>query len=206
MLGRVLDVVLRLLHPTMPFVTEVTWKALTGGESLVVADWPTAADTNGGVKADDVAARRIADAEVLITELRRFRADQGVKPSQKIPGKLDFAAADLVGQENLVRNLANVEEPGADFTESASVEVRLSQATITIAVDTSGAVDVAAERARLQKDLKKAEKELAQTSGQLQNEKFLARAPQDVVDKIKDRQQLAQEEVDRIGARLEALG
>ena len=204
-LGRVLDVVLRLLHPTMPFVTEVTWKALTGGESLVVADWPTAADTNGGVEVDEVAARRIADAEVLITELRRFRADQGVKPSQKIPGTLDFAAADLAGQENLVRNLANVEEPGADFTESASVEVRLSQATITVAVDTSGAVDVEAERARLQKDLKKAEKELAQTSGQLQNEKFLAKAPQDVVDKITARQQLAQEEVDRIGARLEAL-
>ena len=53
-LGRVLDVVLRLLHPTMPFVTEVLWKALTGGESLVIANWPTSADTNGGATPDEV--------------------------------------------------------------------------------------------------------------------------------------------------------
>ena len=52
-LGRVLDLVLRLLHPTMPFVTEVLWKALTGGESIVVAPWPTVADTNGGATKDE---------------------------------------------------------------------------------------------------------------------------------------------------------
>lgn len=204
-LGRVLDVVLRLLHPTMPFVTEVLWKALTGGESLVVADWPTAADTNGGAETDEIAARRIQDAEKLITELRRFRSDQGVKPSQKVPGRLDFAAADLAGQEDLVRNLAKTTEPGEDFTESASIEVRLSQATVEITLDTSGAVDVAAERKRLEKDLAKANKELEQTTKKLGNENFLSKAPEEVVEKIRTRQTVAQEEVDRISARLEAL-
>mgnify|MGYP001940203347 CR=1 FL=1 len=204
-LGRVLDVVLRLLHPTMPFVTEVLWKALTGGESLVVADWPTAADTNGGAETDEVAARRIQDAEKLITELRRFRSDQGVKPSQKVPGRLDFAAADLSDQEALVRNLAKTTEPGEDFTESASIEVRLSQATVEVTLDTSGAVDVAAERKRLEKDLAKANKELEQTTKKLGNDNFLAKAPEEVVEKIRTRQTVAQEEVDRISARLEAL-
>ena len=204
-LGRVLDVVLRLLHPTMPFVTEVLWKALTGGESIVIAPWPTAADTNGGMATDEVAARRIADADKLITELRRFRSDQGVKPSQKVPGRLDFASVDLAGQENLVRNLANTTVPEEGFTASASIEVRLSQGTVEVALDTSGAVDVEAERKRLEKDLAKANKELDQTGKKLANESFLAKAPDEVVEKIRTRQQIAQEEVDRITARLEAL-
>ena len=204
-LGRVLDVVLRLLHPTMPFVTEVLWKALTGGESIVIAPWPTAADTNGGMATDEVAARRIADADKLITELRRFRSDQGVKPSQKVPGRLDFASVDLAGQENLVRNLANTTVPEEGFTASASIEVRLSQGTVEVALDTSGAVDVEAERKRLEKDLAKANKELEQTGKKLANESFLAKAPEEVVEKIRTRQQVAQEEVDRITARLEAL-
>lgn len=204
-LGRVLDVVLRLLHPTMPFVTEVLWKALTGGESIVIAPWPTAADTNGGVATDEVAARRIADADKLITELRRFRSDQGVKPSQKVPGRLDFASVDLAGQENLVRNLANTTVPEEGFNASASIEVRLSQGTVEVALDTSGAVDVEAERKRLEKDLAKANKELDQTGKKLANESFLAKAPDEVVEKIRTRQQIAQEEVDRITARLEAL-
>ncbi|MDK8531516.1 valine--tRNA ligase [Corynebacterium marquesiae] len=204
-LGRVLDVVLRLLHPTMPFVTEVLWKALTGGESIVIAPWPTVADTNGGATKDEVAARRIEDADKLITELRRFRSDQGVKPSQKVPGRLDFAAADLAGQEELVRNLANTTAPGEDFDPSASIEVRLSQATVEVTLDTHGAVDVEAERKRLEKDLAKANKELEQTGKKLGNENFLSKAPEEVVNKIKERQQVAREEVDRITSRLEGL-
>lgn len=204
-LGRVLDVVLRLLHPTMPFVTEVLWKALTGGESIVVAPWPTVADTNGGATKDEVAARRIEDADKLITELRRFRSDQGVKPSQKVPGRLDFAAADLAGQEELVRNLANTTVPDEDFDPSASIEVRLSQATVEVTLDTHGAVDVEAERKRLEKDLAKANKELEQTGKKLGNENFLSKAPEEVVNKIKERQQVAREEVERITSRLEGL-
>ena len=204
-LGRVLDVVLRLLHPTMPFVTEVLWKALTGGESIVVAPWPTVADTNGGATKDEVAARRIEDADKLITELRRFRSDQGVKPSQKVPGRLDFAAADLAGQEELVRNLANTTAPGEDFDPSASIEVRLSQATVEVTLDTHGAVDVEAERKRMEKDLAKANKELEQTGKKLANENFLSKAPEEVVNKIKERQQVAREEVERITSRLEGL-
>ncbi|MGD7002054.1 valine--tRNA ligase [Corynebacterium halotolerans] len=204
-LGQVLDAVLRLLHPAMPFVTEVLWRALTDGESIVIADWPTAADTNGGAAADEVAARRIADAQKLITEVRRFRSDQGVKPSQKVPATVDFNAADLAGQEEFIRSLVKLETPAEGFAESASVEVRLSRATVAVGLDTSGTVDVAAERKRLEKDLAAAHKELETTGKKLGNEAFLAKAPEAVVDKIRTRRQVAQEEVDRITARLEGL-
>ncbi|MHC9549803.1 valine--tRNA ligase [Corynebacterium diphtheriae] len=204
-LGQVLDALLRMLHPAMPFVTEVLWKALTDGESLNVAEWPTAAMTNGGVATDEVAARRMADVEKLVTEIRRFRSDQGVKPSQKVPGAVDFAAADLTAQEDLVRSLARLDQPAEDFAASASIEVRLSQATIEISVDTSGTVDKEAERKRLNKDLAAATKELETTAKKLGNESFLAKAPEAVVAKIRERQRIAQEEVARISARLEEL-
>ncbi|WP_018016568.1 valine--tRNA ligase [Corynebacterium capitovis] len=204
-LGRVLDVVLRLLHPTMPFVTEELWTALTGEETVCRAPWPTAADTNGGAEADAGSRSRIEDSIKLITELRRFRSDQGVKPSQKVPARLDFAAAGLENQEELVRSIARVDKPGDGFTESASIEVRLSIETIAVGLDTSGTVDVVAERKRLEKELATARKELETTGKKLGNESFLAKAPDEVVDKIRRRQQMAQEEATRLAARLESL-
>ena len=204
-LGRSLDVVLRLLHPVMPFITEVLWKELTSGDTLCTAAWPTAEDTNGGAATDDVARRRIADQEKLITEIRRFRSDQGVKPSQKVPARIDFAAVDLNGQEDAVRSLARVDAPAETFAASASIEVRLSQGTVVVELDTSGAVDKDAERKRLEKDLAAAQKELDTTAKKLANEAFLAKAPEAVVQKIRNRQQVAQEECARITARLEEL-
>ncbi len=209
-LGRVLDTLLRLLHPTMPFVTETLWKALTDGsegfaESLVISAWPDASMTTDGAAIDEVAARRIEDAQKLVTELRRFRNDQGVKPSQRVPARMDIAAADLSGQEEIIRSLARAEAPEEGFNATASIEVRLSQATVVVELDTSGTVDVAAERKRLEKDLAKAEKELEGTNKKLGNEAFLAKAPDQVVEKIKARHQVALEEIERIKARLEGL-
>ena len=204
-LGRVLDVVLRLLHPTMPFITEVLWTALTGEETITRAPWPSSQDTNGGVQPDMDARRRVEDAIKLITELRRFRSDQGVKPSQKVPGAIDFAVANLGAQEDLVRSIAKVEVPGEGFAASASIEVRLSEHTLDVALDTSDTVDLAAERKRLEKELAAATRELETTGKKLGNEQFLANAPQDVVAKIRARRQVAQEEFDRVTARLEGL-
>ena len=114
-------------------------------------------------------------------------------------------AADLAGQLSAVRALAWLTDAADGFTPTASVEVRLSGATVTVEVDTSGTVDVQAERRRLEKDLAAAQKELAGTSSKLENDAFLAKAPPDVVDKIRARQQLAREEVERIGNRLTSL-
>ena len=202
-LGNVLDALLRLLHPVIPFVTETLWKVLTGGESLVIASWPTPA----AEPADHAAAQRIEDMQRLITEVRRFRSDQGLKPSQKVAARVvGVSEADLDGQITAVTSLARLTEPGDGFEATASVEVRLSKATVVVELDTSGTVDLVAERARLVKDLAAAEKELAQTTGKLGNEAFLAKAPDAVVDKIRTRQTIAGEEIARISARLESMG
>ena len=201
-MAAVLDTVLKLLHPVMPFVTEVLWQALTGGESVVIADWPQPS----GVELDSVAARRIADMQKLVTEVRRFRSDQGLADRQKVPARLGGVdEAGLAGQVAAVTALAWLTDAGADFSATAQVEVRLSAGTVAVELDTSSTVDVAAERRRLEKDLAAAQKEIVATAAKLGNEAFLAKAPADVVDKIRDRQKLAHEESDRITARLAAL-
>jgi valyl-tRNA synthetase len=201
-LAAVLDTLLKLLHPVMPFVTETLWKALTGGDSLVIAQWPT----SSGFAPDQAAAQRIADMQKLVTEVRRFRSDQGLADRQKVPARLgDIAAADLDSQTPAVTSLAWLTPASAGFSPTASVEVRLTRGTVVVELDTSGTVDVAAERRRLEKDLAAAEKELKGTSAKLDNEAFLAKAPADVVDKIRDRQALATDEVERIKTRLASL-
>ena len=202
-LAAVLDALLKLLHPVMPFVTEVLWKTLTGGESIVIADWPQPS----GFAMDSVATQRVLDMQKLTTEVRRFRSDQGLNDRQRVPARLsDIENADLGAQIPAVRSLAWLTESDDSFSPSAHVEVRLSRGTVVVEVDTSGTVDVAAERRRLEKDLAAAEKELKGTAGKLGNDAFLAKAPADVVEKIRARQQLASEEVDRITARLAGLG
>ena len=142
----------------------------------------------------------------LVTEVRRFRSDQGLADRQKVPARLSgIDGADLESQVPAVSALAWLTEPGDGFTPTASIEVRLARGTVVVEVDTSGTVDVAAERRRLEKDLAAAQKELAQTAAKLGNEAFLAKAPDAVVAKIRDRRQLATEEVERITARLAAL-
>ena len=201
-LAAVLDTLLKLLHPVMPFVTEVLWKTLTGEESIVVADWPQPS----GFTVDLVATQRVADMQKLITEVRRFRSDQGLNDRQRVPARLsDIENADIEAQIPAVRSLAWLTKSDESFNPSAHVEVRLSRGTVVVEVDTSGTVDVAAERRRLEKDLAAAEKELAGTAGKLGNDSFLAKAPADVIEKIRARQQLAREEVDRITARLAGL-
>ncbi len=201
-LAAVLDTLLKLLHPVMPFVTEVLWKALTCGESLVIADWPKPS----GVALDPVAAQRIADVQRLVTEVRRFRSDQGLADRQKVPARLaGIEQAGLAAQVASVTALAWLTEPAGEFNATAQVEVRLAAGTVAVELDTSGTVDVAAERRRLEKDLAAAQKELASTTAKLGNQAFLAKAPGDVVDKIRERQQLAHEETARITARLAAL-
>ena len=201
-LAAVLDTLLKLLHPVMPFVTETLWKALTGGESVVIADWPEPS----GMALDHAAAQRVADLQKLVTEIRRFRSDQGLADRQKVPARLTgVEPVGLAGHIPAVTALAWLTSPAADFGASAQVEVRLSAGTVNIELDTSGTVDVAAERRRLEKDLSAAQKELAGTAAKLDNAAFLAKAPADVVEKIRGRRQLASEEVERITARLADL-
>lgn len=202
-LGHVFDVVLRLLHPLVPFVTERLWTTLTGDESLVVAEWPKPT----GAAADADAAQRIAGVQKLVTEVRRFRSDQGVKPGQRVKAKLvGVEDAGLGSLATAVSSLARLEAPGDSFTPSASIEVSLPGGHVHVELDLSGTVDLAAERKRLEKDLAVAEKELKGCDAKLNNPNFTDKAPTEVVAKIKGRREVAVADIARITARLEIFG
>jgi valyl-tRNA synthetase len=197
-LGHVLDALLKLLHPIAPFVTEELWTTLSGGESVVVAPWPI----DAGRPVDPAAAARVADLQKLVTEVRRFRTEQGLPDSRRVAARVAEVCGDA---EAALRALARLERDGDGFAPTATVEVVLSDGAARVELDTSAAIDVAAERARLGRDLAAARKELEQAEKKLGNPKFVEKAPPTVVDGIRARRETAAADIERVTARLEAL-
>jgi len=205
-LGVVLDRLLRLIHPILPFVTDELWTALTGGESVVIARWPGAvadgAEALSPLPADPAAEAEIASLMRLVTEVRRFRSDQGLPPAQRVPAVLAGLAGTPLGpHEAQIRALTRLTEPAGDFVPTASVEAE----GVTVQVDTAAGVDVAAERKRAEKDLAAAQAEIKSVGGKLGNPAFVERAPAEVVAKNRARLAAAEDEVRRLTERLAAL-
>ncbi|MEU7609484.1 valine--tRNA ligase [Micromonospora sp. NPDC049204] len=198
-LGHVLDQLLRLLHPVIPFVTEELWLALTGGETVQTAAWPVADRS----LVDDAAEAELAGVQRVVTEIRRFRSDQGLRPTQRVAARLDgLAGAGIDAHEPLIRSLVRLDPAGDDFQASATLAM---PGAVGVALDTRGSIDVAAERARLTKDRAAAEKEVAQARAKLDNPAFIGKAPEPVVAKIRDRLATAEADLVRIDAALETL-
>jgi valyl-tRNA synthetase len=193
-LGFVLDQLFRLMHPVMPFITEQMWTTLTGGESLVVAQWPVA----NAAHVDKKAEALISQLQEIITEVRRFRNDQGIKTSLKIPGRI-VATGDIAKYASAVAFVVRMEL--GDITPSAKCEA----AGVTIEFDLTGSIDVVAERARLEKDLATASKDKQTAEVKLNNEGFMAKAPENVLVEIRERLAKTTSDIERITAALAAL-
>ena len=195
-LGFVLDQLLRLLHPVMPFVTEELWTALTGEDSVTVAAWPTYSFTDAQAEAE------ISSVMRLVTEIRRFRSDQGLRPSQRVAARLaGIEGTPLAAHEEQIRALLRLNPPADGFTASAALEVE----GITVELDVAGVIDVAAERRRMEKDLAAARSEADQAERKLGNAEFTAKAPEAVVAKTRQRLEAANADIARIEQRLEVL-
>jgi valyl-tRNA synthetase len=196
-LGLVLDQLLRLLHPVMPFVTEELWTALTGEESVMVAPWPSFS------LSDPAAEAEISSVMRLVTEIRRFRSDQGLRPSQRVAARLaGIEGTGLAGHEGRIRSLLRLDPPADGFTPSASIEVE----GITTELDVAGVIDVAAERRRMEKDLAAARAEAGQAERKLANTDFTARAPEAIVNKTRLRLETAKSDIARLEQRLSTIG
>ena len=196
-LGHVLDQLLRLMHPTMPFLTEALWTSLTKGESLVIAEWPVANNSENDAEAVSV----VNDLQRLITEIRRFRSDQGIKTSARVVAKIDGMQGALAKYEPALRFLVRLDDPAPEFKPSAKIEV----GDFVVNFDLTGSIDVKAERARLMKDLEAIKKDQATAKVKLENENFMAKAPMEVVNTIRERMEFCEAEINRINALLAAL-
>ena len=195
-LGHVLDQLLRLMHPVMPFITEELWCSFTGGETLVTANWPK---SNPELR-DENSKLIVTKLQDLVTEIRRFRNDQGIKTSAKVGA--NFIGLESAGLENYsaaVRQICRIEP----ITGSASAKIDVGK--VVVEFDLTGAIDVVAERARLTKDLATAEKDRQTAKVKLDNEGFMAKAPMEVVQEIRARLAETTADIESITAQLAAL-
>ena len=193
-LGHVLDQLLRLMHPVMPFLTEELWCTFTGGETLVTSNWPK---TDPSIR-DENSKAIVAQLQELITEIRRFRNDQGIKTTAKVSANLNNLG-ELAPYENSIRAVCRLEP----LNGNASAQIEVGK--IKVDFDLTGAVDLVAERARLTKDLAQAQKDQQTAKIKLENEGFMAKAPIEVVQEIRERLAQTTEEIERLTSQLASL-
>ena len=199
-LGYVLDHMLRLLHPVMPFVTDELWCALTGEHSVMLAPWPNVEFTDHGARAQVESLMR------LVTEVRQFRSTQGVRPTQRVPARLvGLETTPLAAHEDEIRSLLRLTAPGGNGGDGFNTSASLLAEGVTVEIDLHGTVDVAAERKRLDKDLTAARKEADQMTAKLANEAFTAKAPAKVIEEARGRLATAQADIARLESRIAGL-
>jgi len=202
--GHVFGVVLRLLHPVMPFVTEALWDELGYGPaaSLIRTAWPETVVVDG-----EVFARAELDWLVrLIGTVRTVRSEMGVPPSVLAPVLLrDAEPADLArgaSWTEAIARMARASEfgPLVGDPPRGSAQAVLDRATIVIPL--AGLIDLDAERARLGKDRARAQKDVEAAAKKLDNPEFIARAKPEVVEEIRERLDAARSEIARLDAAL----
>jgi valyl-tRNA synthetase len=200
--GWVLDQILVMLHPFMPFITEELWsKTGVREHELIVAKWPMA-----DARAIDPAAAQEIDWLIrLVSEIRAARTELNVPPGAKLPFAVQDASDETVAR--LSRNatalsrLARVEQATAIEGEA---QIVVDEATYTLAL--GGAIDLEAERARLAKAIGAAEKERDGLAGRLNNPSFVERAKPEAVEKARADHAEKAAEAERLSAALARLG
>ena len=194
-LVRVLETLLRLLHPITPFITEEAWQAvapLAGktGNSLMLEAYPLA-DEN---KVDMAAEAELEWVKAFIMGVRKIRSEMDIKPSKALPILLQNATENdqawLKNNTVFLTSLAKLESitllNANDTAPDAAVAL---VGEMQILIPMAGLIDKDAELARLQKEITRLQGETQRLDGKLSNESFVARAPADVVEKEKQKLQ-----------------
>ncbi|HEY2836655.1 MAG TPA: class I tRNA ligase family protein, partial [Rhizomicrobium sp.] len=177
------DQILKLLHPFMPFITEELWARTSEtprGTLLVLADWPKHETIAGA----DAARGEMSWVIELIKGIRSVRSEMNVPAGAKIQmmltGANDEAKARLIRNRDVILTLARLTSAEvADAIPGGSAQFVLEEATVALPL--GDVIDFAKERTRLEKDLKKAEEEIARFDAKLSNEQFVSRAPEEVL-------------------------
>ena len=199
----VLDNALRLLHPFMPFITEEIWQTLPHqGDTIMLAKYPEFTS-----EYDFPQARE--EMEIVMNGIRAIRtrrSEMNVPPSRK--AKVYIATDQKTVFENgapFICKLASASEVevGDSFDIDGAVTVITAEAKIYIPM--SELVDKEEELQRLNKELAKTEKMLAQSEGKLNNQGFIGKAPANVVEKVKQQAEKEREKIAMIKAAIDAL-
>jgi valyl-tRNA synthetase len=194
---RVLETVLRLAHPIMPFITEEIWQTIAPmtekhGASIMLEAYPKAqAD-----KLDEQSEAWVAQLKQMVDACRSLRGEMSISPAARVPLVAAGNAEKLTAYAPYLKALAKLEEVSivADLPEADAPVMLVDDFKLMLKVE----IDVAAERERLGKEVARLEAEISKANAKLNNESFVARAPADVVAQEKAR-------VAEFGANLEKL-
>ena len=203
----VLEQLLRLLHPIMPFITEEIWQVLPGQrpcESIMQADYPD----GSGLPTDSVGAERMELVMDVIRAIRNIRGEMDVPPGKQVTALLDCKSEEacriLEEGAAAIRVLGKVGEmtigQSLDRPEQSATQVA---GEVEISLPLAGLVDIAEEEKRLQKEIVKVQKDVDLFTRKLANEKFVANAPAHVLEKDRGKLKDAEE---KIGVLQESLG
>jgi valyl-tRNA synthetase len=195
-LAHVLEATLRALHPMMPFITEDIWQRLPKAQSaprtIMLARYPEPAVD--GLTAPEV-EQQMARLQAVIVAARTIRSEHDVHPRRALP--LTLRAADAAVRASLERERSAI---GALCNASVQIDAASNDALpdgsavavaegVTLIVPLAGLVDPDKERERLERELKKLDKDLTSVSRKLENQEFLARAPAALVEQERARKQ-----------------
>jgi valyl-tRNA synthetase len=194
---RVLETVLRLAHPIMPFITEEIWQTIAPmtekhGASIMLEAYPKAqAD-----KIDEQSEAWVAQLKQMVDACRSLRGEMSISPAARVPLVASGNAEKLTAYAPYLKALAKLEEVSivADLPEADAPVMLVDDFKLMLKVE----IDVAAEKERLGKEAARLEAEISKANAKLNNESFVARAPADVVAQEKAR-------VAEFGANLEKL-
>jgi len=204
----VLETVLRLIHPLIPFITEELWQTLAPlagkkeTESLMLARYPVA----DAARIDEAAEARIAELKALVSACRNLRGEMNVSPAQRLP--LLAAGGDKATLAEFVPYLAalaklSAVEIVADIPADALAPVAVvGETKLMLKVE----IDLDAERERLGKEIARLEGEIAKAQGKLANANFVDRAPAAVVAQERERLAGFQATLEKLKPQLAKLG
>ena len=188
---RVLETILRLAHPIIPFITEEIWQTIApmtelkdksrGSASIMLQAYPKA-DLE---KIDEEAEAWVATLKTAVEACRSLRGEMGISPASKVPLIAAGNAELLASYAPYLKSLAKLEDVAivAELPEADAPVMLAGDFKLMLKVE----IDVAAEKERLGKEITRLQSEIAKANGKLNNESFVARAPADVVDQEKAR-------------------
>ena len=192
---RTLETILRLAHPVIPFVTEELWQKVApvagrAGASVAIAAYPEAQPE----KIDEAAMAYVGRIKAMVDACRTLRGEMGVSPAQRLPllalGDNAEAAEFLQANAAVLKNLAKLSDVKV-FSDEAAWQAEAQSAPVSVVGDARLAlfveIDVEAEKARLSKEAKRLEGEIAKANAKLNNEAFCAKAPAAVLEQERKR-------------------
>lgn len=211
----VLDAIIKLLHPFMPFITEELWAVTAAGAPprqnlLALADWPTPGDYKLDAHKSAEAEAEIGWLVDLVSEIRSVRAEMNVPAASQIPLVLVRRSDDpnvqgrALNWDETLRRLARLSEISF-ASEAPEKSVQMIVRKTLAALPLQGVIDFAAEKNRLAKEITKLRGEAGKIEAKLGNADFIARAPEEVVEENRERLAEALSRAEKLEAALERL-